>query len=275
MPGHRGGWKALLEVWWDGPGQTGQERPVPEVRWLLHGPGTPWASFRCGLRCCHVSPAEAIPSPTLGIQGDLPESSWGCWPRGAGPAGQGLCGGGSHAWAGLSPLPTHLPPASLSTSSVLSPDPHSRGALGRNADLPPAPTSSSAPVPPSLLSRQARGPQGQTARDTWPSSSCGYCSHIATPPNHQGQLPTCGWSACGRTRAATPTGHMASCPGSSWALGHTWAPSGLVCWALASRAPAHSPPVRSVLVDMCTRTVALGLHTHVCPRHAEHLREGV
>lgn len=95
VPGHRGGWKALLEVWWDGPGQTGQERPVPEVRWLLRGPGTPWASFRCGLRCCHVSPAEAIPSPTLGVQGDLPESSWGCWPRGAGPAGQGLCGGGA------------------------------------------------------------------------------------------------------------------------------------------------------------------------------------
>ena len=179
---------------------------------------------------------------------------------------------GSHAWAGLSPPPTHFPPASLSTSSVLSPDPHSGGALGRNADPPPAPTSSNVPVPPSLLSRQA---QGERDRDTWPSSSCGYCSHIATPPNLQGRLPTHGWSACGRTRAAAPTGHTASCPGSSWALGHTWAPSGLVCWTLAFRAPAHSPPVRSVLVDMCTHTVALGLHTHMCPRHAEHLREGV
>lgn len=139
----------------------------------------------------------------------------------------------------------------------------------------PPPTSSNVPVPPSLLSRQARGPQGQTARDTRPSSPCGFCSNTAPPPNHRGRLPTRGWSAWGRARAATPTGHTASCPGSIWALGHTWVPPGLVCWTLAFHAPAHSPPVRNVLVDTCTRTIAPGLHTHVCPGHTEHLREGV
>lgn len=136
-------------------------------------------------------------------------------------------------------------------------------------------TSSNAPVPPSLLSRQATGAQGQTARDTWPSWSCGCCSHTAPAPNHRRRLPTRGWSACGRAQAATPTGRTASCPRSIWALGHTWAPPGLVCWTLAFHAPAHSPPVPSVLVDTCTRTIAPGLHTHACPGHSEHLREGV
>ena len=41
----------------------------------------------------------------LGVQGDLPESSWGCWPQGAGPAGQGLCRGGATPGLG-----SHLPP---------------------------------------------------------------------------------------------------------------------------------------------------------------------
>ena len=201
-------------------------------------------------------------------RGDLSEQSRGCWPRGGGPAGQGLCGGGgAEPGLGSHLRPPICPLLPFPLWSVLSPDPHSGGA--------PPLTSSNVPVPPSLLSRQARGPQGQTARDTWPSSSCRCCSHTAPPPNHRGRLPTRGWSACGRARAATPTGHTASCPGSIWALGHTWAPPGQVCWTLAFHAPAHSPPVPSVLVDTCTRTIAPGLHTHACPGHTEHLREGV
>ena len=201
-------------------------------------------------------------------RGDLSEQSRGCWPRGGGPAGQGLCGGGglSLGWA-------------LTSAHLFAPcfpflyGPSS--ALTLTLGVPPPLTSSNVPVPPSLLSRQARGPQGQTARDTWPSSSCRCCSHTAPPPNHRGRLPTRGWSACGRARAATPTGHTASCPGSIWALGHTWAPPGQVCWTLAFHAPAHSLPVPSVLVDTCTCTIAPGLHTHACPGHTEHLREGV
>lgn len=205
---------------------------------------------------------------------DLPEPSRGCWPRGGGPAGQGLCGGGTEPGLGSHLRPPICPLLPFPLWSVPSLDLHSRGALGRNPD-PPPPTSSNVPVLPSLLSRQARGPQGQRARDTRPSSSCRFCSNTAPPPNYRGLLPTRGWPAWGRARAATPTGHTASCPGSIWALGHTWVPPGLVCWALAFHAPAHSPPVRSVLVDTCTRIIAPGLHTHVCPGHTEHLREGV
>lgn len=128
VPGHRGGWKALLEGLkenqthqFGGMDQDKRARKGQSQR--SGGPGTPRASFWCGLRCCHVSPAEAIPSPVLGVQGELPESSWGCWPQGTGPAGQGLCRGGATPGLGSHLRPPTCPlllfPLRLSSALTL------------------------------------------------------------------------------------------------------------------------------------------------------------
>lgn len=69
-------------------------------------------------------------------RGDLPEQSRGCWPRGGGPAWQGLCGGGAEPGLGSHLRPPICPLLPFPLWSVLSPDPHSGGALGRNPDPP-------------------------------------------------------------------------------------------------------------------------------------------
>lgn len=110
-------------VWWDGPGQMGQERSVPEVRW----PRSPPGQFLVWSEMLSREPCRGDPLPQAGgrgvggAEGRPSRAKPGLltrreWAGRAGPLRRGR-----QAWAGLSPPPTHLPPASL--SSLVRPQP--------------------------------------------------------------------------------------------------------------------------------------------------------
>ena len=95
-PSRRGSRRTRPTSLGDGPGQIGQERSVPEVRWPRSPPGQflMWSEVLSHEPCCHMTPPGWGPRGGVVQRGDLSEQSRGCWPRGGGPAGQGLCGGG-------------------------------------------------------------------------------------------------------------------------------------------------------------------------------------
>lgn len=185
------------------------------------------------------------------------------WAGRAGPLAEGALSLGSRL------RPTHLPPASFPWSVP------SLGlfTLGCPWEEPkPPPTSSNVPVPPLCSADRPGDPRVRQPGTPGPLPA----DSAATQHRHQTTGVAHAWLvSMGQGTSCHLHWHTASCPGSIWALGHTWVPPGLVCWTLAFHAPATH---RLSVTCWWTRAHAqshLGYTLTCVPRHTEHLREGV
>lgn len=130
---------------------------------------------------------------------------------------------------------------------------------------PQTPTPSAVPVLPPLLNRQARGPEGQTAADTWPSPAlwtlqpCGTATKPPVSAAHWRVVSRSQGTSCHQDLGARPAARGASVPSDT--------PGRHQGWSAGPRPFMHplTTGLLSVLAGMCTHTLVLVFHAHTRP----------